>query len=209
MPAERKQIDWEAVEREYRAGQLSVREIARRFGLTEGAIRKRAKADSWERPLADKVRAAVREKLVRADGAQDGTQDQRAKHDADIIQGASARGFEVQMSHRRDIAQLHGLKRMLADRLAIYLDGGDPDGPCFGEKESPSDLLEKLSRVTARLIPLERQAFNLDAEKTDSGASKIFDLTRLTDDELTAIQRIQGRLAVAGSGAGGDREAGG
>ena len=38
----RKVLDWEAIEREFRAGQLSLREIGRRFGLTEGAIRKRA-----------------------------------------------------------------------------------------------------------------------------------------------------------------------
>ena len=63
--AERKSVDWEAIEREYRAGQLSVREIARTSGVTETAIRKHAKADGWTRALAEKVREAVREKLVR------------------------------------------------------------------------------------------------------------------------------------------------
>jgi predicted DNA-binding protein YlxM (UPF0122 family) len=48
--------DWEAIEREYRAGQLSVREIARQYAVSEGAIRKRAKAEGWERALADVVR---------------------------------------------------------------------------------------------------------------------------------------------------------
>ncbi len=155
-------VDWEAIEREYRAGQLSLREIGRQFGVTEGAIRKKAKAGAWTRPIADKVRAAVREKLVRNDGTQNGTQAPRAD-DAEIIEVASARGFEVQLSHRRDLEQLHGLKRVLADRLAATLHGEPFDGPCLGDKESPGDLLEKLSRITARLIPLERQAFNLDA----------------------------------------------
>jgi hypothetical protein len=48
-------VDWEAIEREYRAGQVSVREIARKSAVTEGSIRKR---DGWTRNLADQVREA-------------------------------------------------------------------------------------------------------------------------------------------------------
>lgn len=153
--------DWEAIEREYRAGQISVRAIAAAHGITEGAIRKRAKADGWERALADEVRKAVREKLVRADGTRPGTQERRAT-DHEIVEAASLRGLQVVTSHRRDLEQLHGLKRIIAGRLATFLNGEEPDGPCLGDKESPGDLLEKLSRVTSRLIPLERQAHNLD-----------------------------------------------
>lgn len=191
-----RQVDWEAIEREYRAGQLSVREIARQFEITEGAIRKRAKSEGWSRPLADKVRDAVREKLVRADGTQDGTQSPRAS-DADIVEQASARGLAVQLSHRRDLEQLHGLKRILAGRLAVHLQGGAVDGPFIGEKESPGDLLEKLSRVTARLIPLERQAFNLD----EAGGAEPQDVK-----DASARERIASRIArvVASIGAGSD-----
>ncbi|GJE00568.1 hypothetical protein [Methylobacterium isbiliense] len=153
-----KRFDWEAIEAEYRAGQLSLREIAKRHGISDTAIRKRAKAEGWTRALADKVREAVREKLVRADGSHS----QRTRTDAEIIGQAAQAGFDVVTSHRRDLQQLHGLKRVLADRLATFLQGGQPDGPLLGERESPGDLLEKLSRVTARLIPLERQAHNLD-----------------------------------------------
>ena len=155
--------DWDAIEREYRAGQLSNREIAARFGVTEGAIRKKAKTEGWQKDLADKVRKEVRAKLVRTDGTHSSTQEQRAT-DREIVETAALRGLEVQLTHRRDLQQLHGIKRVLADRLAVVLQGGDAEGPCLGDKESPGDLLEKLSRVTARLIPLERQAHNLDAE---------------------------------------------
>ena len=37
--AQRKPVDSEAIEREYRAGQLSLREIAKRNGVTDTAIR--------------------------------------------------------------------------------------------------------------------------------------------------------------------------
>ena len=53
-------IDWEAVEREYRAGQLSNRMIAEKHGISETAIRKRAKRDGWERERAARQQEPVR-----------------------------------------------------------------------------------------------------------------------------------------------------
>ena len=49
--------DWEAIERDYRAGVLSLREIAAEHDLTEAAIRKRAKRDGWSRDLSAKIQA--------------------------------------------------------------------------------------------------------------------------------------------------------
>jgi hypothetical protein len=58
-PAPRRLIDWEAIEREYRAGQVTVVEIGRQHGLSHTAINKRAKRDGWTRNLADRVRKKV------------------------------------------------------------------------------------------------------------------------------------------------------
>ncbi|HCS1549970.1 TPA: hypothetical protein OQM59_004263 [Shigella flexneri] len=41
--------DWEAIESAYRAGVLSLRDIGEKYGVTEGAIRKRAKKLDWAR----------------------------------------------------------------------------------------------------------------------------------------------------------------
>lgn len=188
--------DWEAVEREYRAGQLSLRAIAGAHGLTEGAIRKRAKKEGWARALAEKVREGVREKLVRLDGTQDGTQSQRAT-DKEIVEAASLRGLEVVTSHRRDLTQLHALKRIILTRLAAHLNGEQPDGPFIGDKESPSDLVEKLSRVTARLIPLERQAHNLD-EDSDDGAAGINGSKASLERKLAGVFARVGADSVSG-----------
>lgn len=160
---ERKPIDWEWVEREYRAGQLSSREIARqhevRTGapLSEAAIRKKAKQFNWSRSLVDQVRKAVREKVVRIDGAQT-----PSATDEEIVEGAAERGKDVILSQRGDLRLLRTLQGILAARLQKVLAGEDPHGPCLGKNESPGDLLEKLARTTSRIIPLERQAHNLD-----------------------------------------------
>lgn len=44
-----KAIDWAGIERDYRAGIMGIREIARWYGLSDTAIHKKAKADGWER----------------------------------------------------------------------------------------------------------------------------------------------------------------
>jgi len=42
--------DWNAIEAAYRTGAGSLREIAAEYGVTEGAIRARAKKGGWARP---------------------------------------------------------------------------------------------------------------------------------------------------------------
>ncbi len=44
-----KAIDWAGIERDYRAGVMGVREIARWYGVSDTAIHKKAKAEGWER----------------------------------------------------------------------------------------------------------------------------------------------------------------
>ena len=64
-PAKKKAApDWEAIEREYRAGQLSVAEIARQHGISHTAVNKKVKADGWVRNLAKQVRDTISARLV-------------------------------------------------------------------------------------------------------------------------------------------------
>jgi len=178
--SERKIVDWEAIEREYRAGQLSVREIARTSGVTETAIRKHAKADGWTRALAEKVREAVREKLVRSDGSQSGSQSPR---DAEIIDMAAARGVEVVRQHRATLSSAHRIVAELLDELRSETDNKDEieedirvataDDKTSGRRNAMLKAISlptragtalALGQTLRALVPLERQAFALDAE---------------------------------------------
>jgi hypothetical protein len=168
-----KQPDWEAIERAYRAGSLSVRAIADQNSLTDGAIRKRAKKEGWARDLTEKVQQATKDKLVRAEVRTDGTQD-ALRTDDDIIEEASDAAAAVVLSHRTGLARW----RKIADKLSDAL--GDMDVVA----ENLGDFSRALNAgVDAQLkvIKGERQAYNLDTEEGDKTVSGLSDLM----DELS------------------------
>lgn len=51
MAARKTEAEWDRIELEYLQGEISVREIADRFDISDTAIRKRAKRDGWVRAV--------------------------------------------------------------------------------------------------------------------------------------------------------------
>ena len=63
----RSDIDWEAVERLYVAGQLTIRQIANECGISTTAITDHAKADGWKRDLSAAIEARTKAKISTID----------------------------------------------------------------------------------------------------------------------------------------------
>ena len=65
---DRRPVDWDRIEFQFRAGVMSLREIASAHGITEGAIRKRAKRDEWSRDVQKvKDRTSAKVPLIQPD----------------------------------------------------------------------------------------------------------------------------------------------
>ena len=144
--------DWDAIQREYRAGQLSIKELARQHKLSDTAIHKRAKAKGWTRDLSGAVRTRVRESLV---------YEVRANliagskpSNADIIDEAAAIGVAVVRSHRRDIDAL----RQAAAGL-------------LGELGAPTQRDEDGVLVVVPLIHRSRVIADLSSAMAPAGAA--------------------------------------
>jgi hypothetical protein len=158
--------DLTGVERDYRAGQISHREIGRQHGRSESWVRKLAKRKGWARDLAGAVRHQVRESLVR-EGSRQSELIGIKPSDAAIIDEAAAIGVAVVRSHRLDINALRQAAAGLLDDLGLrgprqewQLSGAQ--GPFLLKVTDRSRVIADLSAAMARLVPLERQAFGLD-----------------------------------------------
>ena len=109
-------VNWEQIEAEYRAGIKSLRQIGQAFGVSEGAIRQRAKKNEWERDLNPKIHAKandiVRKEAVRNDvrTVSTITEKQTIDANADLIAA-------VRLSHRKDIQRARNLGNKLFDEL--------------------------------------------------------------------------------------------
>lgn len=147
--------DWEAIERDYRAGQLSIRHLATKHDIPESTVRSKAKAEGWQRDLTEDVRAATKAKLSRTSRsgvAQD--------EDAAIIEEASSDAAALVTEHRLAVARW----RRIADRLAGTLE-------TVPVREDNADRFARSLNsgidALAKAIRLERQAYNLDEEQSD------------------------------------------
>jgi type III secretion system FlhB-like substrate exporter len=204
----RKQVDWEAIEREYRADQLSVAEIGRQYGVSHTAINKRAKAHGWQRDLADRVRRRVSAQLV-AEVAPEVS----AARETETIELAARRGVEVVRQHRQDIQEASRLVRTLLTELnestvknPEIIDAINEEYGISHQRRAAmlravalpmrSGVIRELSQSAKILIELERRAFNLDEHSPDEAP----------DVKASARERIAGRILgiAARTAAGGD-----
>jgi predicted transcriptional regulator len=141
--------DWERIECEYRAGVKSLREIASEHGVTEGAIRKRAKRDAWPRDLGAKIKAKadelVRNELVRKEYA---AATEKQVVDASAMEQASARLMKKEKISRN---------MLIFDKLASRIEamvGNEDDFAKLGEIMAAPDAAgaDKLNDIYRKAI---------------------------------------------------------
>lgn len=174
--------DWESVEREYRAGVLSVREIGKAAGLSHVAVLKKAKREGWTQNLAARVKEAVTTKLVTADVT--------IGNQREIIEAVALRSVDVILAHRKDIAKLRTMATGMTAELEA--DAEKPAKERMSLKERAS-IIESLSRTTARAVVLERQAFGLDDDTKAPDSVEAADASSPRGE----IERRLARLAAA------------
>ncbi|WP_163923223.1 hypothetical protein [Raoultella planticola] len=188
--------DWEAIESAYRAGLMSLREIASQHGISEGAIRKRAKRDDWSRDLAAKVKERA-DDLVRKAEVRKQVRTETALSERVLIEATAEVVAAVRMEHRGDIRRAREITNALFDELGAEC--ADVDSlRKLGElmltpDENGRDKLNEiyhsiismpervkavkaLSDALKNLIGLERQAYDIDGPEGDNSVKQLSDL---------------------------------
>ena len=94
--------DWEAIESAYRAGVLVLRDIGEQYGVTEGAIRKRAKKFGWVRKAGTQVRK---------NGTQAGTQKGKLRTTGKpVISGGTQKSTQPKSEPPPDTKPIRGVR---------------------------------------------------------------------------------------------------
>lgn len=192
---EKGRTDWAAIQGQYRAGVLSIREIARQHGVTDTAIRKKARAEVWLRDLTGRVGEQVRCALVRSPVRSLHARDSKVRTEHQIIETAAATVVAVVREHRTQIASGQGIVQALMDQLMQAVGSRaalEVQVAALNENEllgqsraalkqalslaSHAATVRDLSNAMKNLIGLERQAFNVDAQAVPEEQAPVLEL---------------------------------
>lgn len=161
---------WPTIEADYRAGVKSIRQIAREHGLSETAIRKRARADDWTRDLSAKIQAKA-DDLVRRAAVRTEVRSANRIPESVVVEANANTVYQVQIAHRRGLTKLADLR----DALLVELET-KPTPPAAGEKAPEPltlptriDSLKKLAEVDEKIRKGEREAYGIDNVQADEG----------------------------------------
>jgi hypothetical protein len=181
--------DWDAVERDYRAGVQSVRAIAAHHGCSESAVRKKAAQGGWIKGEPYAIRARAIQK------ADDASVPKYLEPSAERVEALAQVGADILIRHRTQAATLAGMVGKLAGQLDQQIDF-EPElaeqiEDFFSAKAAKNPLMAgvykqqcnsalhaiglnarsktmvNLTTAVANLTKIERQAWNLD-EATDN-----------------------------------------
>lgn len=214
--ARKEKTDWQAVERDYRTGQFTNRELGAKHHADHGLISRKAKAGGWTKDLSVAIQQATNAKLVEELVTKEVTKSHQKV--TNTIQAAAEVNKNVILGHRTGLNRLTTIKAKLLDQieqaaanlpdLAEVIEmarNPDENGQdrvndalkkALGRSALVDDL-KKLSDVDEKVRKGEREAFSIDSADKDSKGNVM--IAKLTDAEravrLVDILQRQQRAA--------------
>lgn len=179
--------DWERIELDYRAGVMSLREIAAQHPDTNHvAIARKAKSEGWTRDLSERIKAKAEDLVTRAAVTADVTAN-RAVTEKQVVEANAQDQASVRLAHRKDIHRKRSIVARLMDELeaqvgpenaALLADLGEMmRSPDDAGQDKLNDLYRKVISLPERAktaktlaetlritVDMERQAFGMDKE---------------------------------------------
>jgi len=189
MSGTKKPVDWQAIERDYRAGILSLREMAALHGISHVSIKKKADKQQWSRDLTKRIHARADEivnaatTMVNSESASSAL----AK-DNDKVDSNGQLVANVRLGHRKHISRLLNLSASMLTELemqsvdpALLKEFGEMmRNPNEFGQDRLNDLYQKIISTPGRVdttkklaetmrlaIGLEREAWGMDLKGAD------------------------------------------
>ena len=186
----RRVIDWEAIEREYRLGQKSLRVIATEFKVTPAGVCKRAKKEGWIQDKSDEVRQRTQAALLTGGVNKTVNREVNAPTPEDVDRAVET-NVAVVVAHRKDIQAGRAVVTVQIDQLNLAAKDREELEEIIEQETSwdkdkgrrnrmlkaislpvHAGTVRDLSTTLKNLIPLERQAFGIDERPGGDDAIK-------------------------------------
>lgn len=202
--------DWPAVEREYRAGIRTLRAIGADYGITEGAIRKRAARHEWSRDLRGKIQAKaedkVRKETVRKEAVRKGSTQRCVPTEARVVEVNAEVVAQADLLNRADVVRALDSARDMLEELALLgrrdfagvlealvqenedteRPGGDKRAELFRyilSLPGRVKMAKELAGTFGVYIPLQRKILKLDTEAKEKESELDALLKRINGSE--------------------------
>lgn len=197
-PAKRR-TDWQAVERDYRTGKFTLRELEAKHGANNATISRRAAKEGWTQDLSAAIKQATNAKLIESIVADECSSAQQ--NAAGTVLAAAELNTRVILAHRQGLNRLTEIKSKLLDQIEQAAENmvdlaqviemvRNPDDngvdrandalrKAMGRSALVDDL-KKLADVDEKVRKGEREAFGLDVEAPPEEDAR---QARMTDAE--------------------------
>lgn len=181
----RNRVDWEAVERDYRLGKYSLRELEAKHGANNAAISRKVKSEGWTKDLSEAVNQATNARLMQEMVSREISANQQSVSTA--VLAVAEVNTRVIMGHRHGLQRITAVKERLLDQIeqaAAMLpelseviemvrkpdeNGVDRANDAMRKAMSRTALvddLKKLAEIDEKVRKGEREAFNIPAAGT-------------------------------------------
>jgi uncharacterized protein YjcR len=164
---------WEHVQGDYRAGILSNRAIADKYGVSEGAIRKKIKSHGWTKDLKSAVKHAASRKVAeqtanivrdsrstQKSGTQYAVSTKKGTHkhhkltDDEVVETNAQLVASVQMSHRKDINASRNIANILFAELQSTTENlDDIENAIIDATSGDKNILRRNAMLKAVSLP--------------------------------------------------------
>lgn len=184
------QIDWPAVERDYRTSQMTLRELGAKYGCDHAAIARRAKREGWQRDLTEAVKQATNAKLIEAsvNNAVNKAVTSEQQAVTNTVLAAAEVNTQVILGHRKGLREITAVRNLLLGQVAEAAanlpdlaeviemvrnqddNGVDKANDAMRKAMNRSSLiddLKKLAEVDERVRKGEREAFGIGPATDD------------------------------------------
>jgi hypothetical protein len=210
----KKKTDWEAVERDYRTGKYTLRELETKHGASNSLISRKARNEEWVQDLAIVIQQATEAKLieklteeqvvaqeVRKEVRKGAQSAQKVRNTVDAM-AVVAR--DVILEHRTGLKEIAAVKKMLVDQIrqaAVHIVDLEEviemvRRPDDNGMDKANDALRKAMSRSALADDLKKLS-DVD-EKVRKGEREAF---KLDDAPAPTNARSEDDLTVEGFGA--------